>query len=101
MIQLGEVEVTKVVEWSGDIAPVSAVLPDAPADLWRNNRDWLAPDHWHPEADAYHAAVQTWVLRSEGKVILVDTGVGNGRSRPQIPLFDHLETDFLARLATA
>jgi glyoxylase-like metal-dependent hydrolase (beta-lactamase superfamily II) len=101
MIQLGEVEVTKVVEWSGDIAPVSAVLPDTPAELWRDNEEWLAPRHWHPEADAYHAAVQTWVLRSEGKVILVDTGVGNGRARPQIPLFDHLDTDFLARLAAA
>ncbi|WP_370542270.1 hypothetical protein [Amycolatopsis sp. FDAARGOS 1241] len=101
MIQLGEVEVTKVVEWSGDIAPVGSVLPDTPPRLWRDNEHWLAPHHWHPAADAYHAAVQTWVLRSEGKVVLVDTGVGNDRDRPQLPLFDHLATEFLARLAAA
>ncbi|MEV8612095.1 MBL fold metallo-hydrolase [Amycolatopsis sp. NPDC051373] len=98
-MKLGEVEVTKVVEWAGDIAPIRSVLPDTPAELWRDNQSWLAPRHWHPEADAYHAAVQTWVLRSEGKVVLVDTGVGNDRARPQIPLFDHLATDFLAGLA--
>jgi hypothetical protein len=46
-----------------------------------------------------HGAVQTWVLRSEGKTILVDTGVGSGRDRPQVLLFDHLDTGFVDRLA--
>jgi glyoxylase-like metal-dependent hydrolase (beta-lactamase superfamily II) len=99
--QLGEVEVTKVVEWQGEIAPARFIVPDSPAEIWQDNESWLSPDHWHPETDAYHAAVQTWVLRSEGKVVLVDTGVGNDRRRPQVPLFDHLRTDFLDRLAEA
>lgn len=98
---IGAVEVTKVVEWQGEIAPARFIIPDSPADLWRRNESWLAPDHWHPENDTYHGAAQTWVLRSEGKVVLVDTGVGNDRHRPQIPLFDHLRTDFLDRLAEA
>ncbi|MCO5973298.1 MBL fold metallo-hydrolase [Actinoallomurus soli] len=99
--QIGDVEVTKVVEWQGEIAPARFIVPDSPAEIWRRNESWLAPDHWHPETDAYHGAAQTWVLRSEGKVVLVDTGVGNDRDRPQIPLFDHLRTDFLGRLAAA
>ncbi len=41
------------------------------------------------------------MLRSEGKTILIDTGVGNDRERPHMPLFDHLHTDFLDRLAQA
>jgi glyoxylase-like metal-dependent hydrolase (beta-lactamase superfamily II) len=98
---LGEVEVTKVVEWQGEIAPARFVVPDSPPEIWRENASWLAPDHWHPETDMYHGAVQTWVLRSEGKVVLVDTGAGNDRTRPQVPLFDHLRTDFLDRLARA
>ncbi|MYW90755.1 MBL fold metallo-hydrolase [Amycolatopsis rubida] len=100
-LQLGDVEVTKVVEWEGDIAPARAIVPDSPPEIWQDNASWLAPDHWSPADDAYHAAVQTWVLRSEGRVILVDTGVGNDRNRPQIPLFDHLDTAFLDRLAEA
>ncbi|WP_314174224.1 MBL fold metallo-hydrolase [Streptomyces winkii] len=98
---VGAVEVTKVVEWQSEIAPARTVVPDSTPEIWRDNASWLAPDHWHPETDAYHAAVQTWVLRSDGRTVLVDTGVGNGRERPQIPLFDRLDTGFLDRLAEA
>ncbi|MFD2420110.1 MBL fold metallo-hydrolase [Amycolatopsis pigmentata] len=98
---IGEVEVVKVVEWQGEIAPARFVVPDSPPEIWQDNESWLAPDHWHPETDTYHAAVQTWVLRSEGKIVLVDTGIGNDRHRPQIPLFDHLATDFPNRLTEA
>jgi glyoxylase-like metal-dependent hydrolase (beta-lactamase superfamily II) len=99
--QLGDVEITKVVEWQGEIAPARFIIPDSPPEIWEDNESWLAPDHWHPETDAYNGAVQTWILRSEGKIVLVDTGIGNDRHRPQIPLFDHLKTDFLDRLAEA
>ncbi|MCW2945057.1 MAG: fold metallo-hydrolase [Actinoallomurus sp.] len=99
--RLGDVEITKVVEWQGEIAPARFIIPDSPPEIWQDNESWLAPDHWHPETDAYHGAVQTWILRSEGKTVLVDTGIGNDRHRPQIPLFDHLKTDFLDRLAEA
>ncbi|WP_328644674.1 MBL fold metallo-hydrolase [Amycolatopsis sp. NBC_00348] len=100
-MQIGDVEVLKVVEWQGEIAPLRTSVPESPAGLRRDNASWLAPDHWNPETDGYHAAVQTWVLRSEGQVVLVDTGVGDDRQRPQIPLFDHLKTGFLDRLADA
>lgn len=99
--QIGDVEVTRVVEWCGEMAPARVIIPDSTVEIWQNNASWLVPDYWHPETDAYPGAVQTWVLRSEGKTILVDTGVGNGRDRPQLPLFDHLATGFLARLAEA
>lgn len=65
------------------------------------DQDWLAPDFWTPADDAYRCHIQTWVLRSEGKTILVDTGIGNDRERPQIPQFGGLKTDYLARLRQA
>lgn len=97
-LELGAVEVRQVVEWQGEIAPVSQVIPDVPAQLWRDNESWLAPEHWNPATDNYRAAARTWVLRSAGRTILVDTGIGNDRDRPQIPLFTGLHTDFLDRL---
>jgi glyoxylase-like metal-dependent hydrolase (beta-lactamase superfamily II) len=99
--QLGDVEIAKIVEFEGEIAPARTIVPDSPPELWRDNESWLAPNHWNPVNDTYHAAVQTWVLRSEGKIVLIDTGVGNDRERPQIPIFDHLNTDFLDRLGVA
>jgi glyoxylase-like metal-dependent hydrolase (beta-lactamase superfamily II) len=100
-MHIGDVEVLKVVEWQGEIAPAQTIVAGSPDGLWADNAAWLAPDHWNPENGAYRGAVQTWVLRSEGRVVLVDTGVGNDRRRPQIPLFDHLATPFLDRLAEA
>jgi glyoxylase-like metal-dependent hydrolase (beta-lactamase superfamily II) len=99
--QFGDVEITKVVEWQGEIAPARRIIPGSPHSLWQENRSWLAPDHWHPDTDAYHGAVQTWVLRSEGKTILIDTGVGNDRDRPQVPSFDHLQSGYLDQLTEA
>lgn len=99
--QLGEVELTNVVEWQGAIAPARSIVPESPPQLWRDNASWLVPEHWDQDTDMFRGAVQTWVLRSEGKLVLIDTGIGNGRNRPQIPLFDHLNTDFPGRLAAA
>ncbi|WP_433046911.1 MBL fold metallo-hydrolase [Dactylosporangium sp. CS-033363] len=100
-MRLGDVEVVPVLEWEGDLGPARVVIPDSPAELWRENEDWLAPDYWTPATDGYHAVLRTWLLRSAGRVILVDTGVGNDRDRPQFPLFSGLHTDFLSRLAAA
>ncbi len=99
--QLGDVEITKVVEFEGEFMPTRAIVPDAPPELWRDNESWLVPDHWIPETDGYRGAAQTWLLRSEGKIVLIDTGIGNDRDRPHMPRFDHLTTDFLDRLAEA
>ncbi|WP_113700620.1 MBL fold metallo-hydrolase [Nonomuraea lactucae] len=98
-IRLGDVEISRVVEWEGAIAPPAMILPEGPQELWERHREWLDPHFWDAEADLYRAAMNTWVLRSAGRTILVDTGIGNGKYRPYFPLMSYLETDFLDRLA--
>ncbi|MGW0754664.1 MBL fold metallo-hydrolase [Streptomyces sp. NPDC002587] len=98
---LGDVEVIRIVEWAGPFAPARGLVPESGTDVWRDNADWLAPDHWQPEEDMAVVALQTWVLRSAGRTVLVDTGVGNGRERPGSPRFHHWQGDFLERLAQA
>lgn len=41
------------------------------------------------------------MIRHAGRTILVDTGVGNDRDRPQVPSFADLRTDVLDRLSKA
>jgi glyoxylase-like metal-dependent hydrolase (beta-lactamase superfamily II) len=48
-----------------------------------------------------HAAMQTWVLRSGGRTILVDTAIGNDKTRPAVAAWDHLALDYLGNLARA
>ncbi|MFJ6940176.1 MBL fold metallo-hydrolase [Streptomyces sp. NPDC101132] len=100
-IVLGDVEVIRVVEFRGAFAPARELVPDAPAELWRDEAARLAPDHWDPEGGRAVMALQTWVLRSEGRTVLVDTGVGNDRERPGSPAFHRWQGDFPGALARA
>ena len=101
-ITLGDVTVTRIKEYYGsvEIAPAT-FFPDSPDGAWQQHRDWLAPDFWDPAADESISAIQTWLLRSEGRTILVDTGVGNHKDRPYAPVWSRLDTGFLDNLAAA
>lgn len=96
---IGDVEVTRILEWRGPFAPAAGLLPCVPGQEWSDNRSWLAPDHWQPEGDFAVMALQTWLLRSAGRTILIDTGMGVGHSRPSTPAYDNWQSDLLTVLA--
>ncbi|WP_329150579.1 MBL fold metallo-hydrolase [Streptomyces niveus] len=99
---LGDVEVIRLVEWHQPFLPTSEFLPDVGADVWRDNERWLAPDHWRPESDRTAIALQSWVLRSAGRTVLIDTGAGDGRERPGMaPYFHRCQGNFPGLLARA
>jgi glyoxylase-like metal-dependent hydrolase (beta-lactamase superfamily II) len=98
-IKLGDVTVSRVEEMHGPIMPTGAFFPSMPAEAWERHRSALAPDHL--DGDLVHAAMQTWVLRSEGRTILIDTGIGNDKTRPAVDAWDHLSLDYLGNLARA
>ncbi|MFI6639555.1 MBL fold metallo-hydrolase [Streptomyces sp. NPDC050504] len=98
---LGDVEVIRVVEWQGPFGPAADIVPGAGEEVWRENEALLAPDHWDPASGLAVMALQSWVLRSGGRTVLIDTGVGNGRERPESPQFHHWRGDFPGGLARA
>jgi glyoxylase-like metal-dependent hydrolase (beta-lactamase superfamily II) len=101
-IALGDVTVTRIKEFYGSVEMTPAdFFPDSPDGSWEEHRSWLAPDFWDPETNEWRAAIQTWLLRSEGRTILVDTGVGNHKDRPYAPVWSRRDTDFLDNLAAA
>ncbi|MET7567869.1 MBL fold metallo-hydrolase [Streptomyces sp. NPDC005492] len=100
-LTIGDVEVVRVVEWARPYAPARTLVPDLPPEVWQENREALAPGHWDPDTDRAVVALQTWVLRSAGRTVLVDTGVGNGRERPGNPLFHMSRGDLPGQLARA
>lgn len=98
---LGDVEVTRVLEFHGRAMGMDESFPEIPAEEFEAERSWLDPDFWSPADNGFVSAVQTWVLRSAGRTILVDTGVGNHKERPYSPHWRHLNTDYLDNLARA
>lgn len=99
---LGDVTVTRIEEFYGPVGMTPAqFFPDSGRHAWDEHRAWLAPDFWDPDTDECRTALQSWLLRSEGRTILVDTGVGNHKERPYAPVWSRLDTRYLDRLAAA
>lgn len=98
-VQLGRATVTRVLELRFDL-PTGA-FAHTPPDGWQDNADLLAPDFFDPDTDRWHIAIQSWVIDVDGLTVVVDTGVGNDRTRPQTPPLDHLNTGYLAALQSA
>jgi glyoxylase-like metal-dependent hydrolase (beta-lactamase superfamily II) len=99
-IKIGDVTVVRIEETHGPIMPAGAFFPSVPAESWQRHRDLLTPDHLGAD-DMVHTAMQTWLLRSEGRTILIDTAVGNDKERPAVEPWHHQNVDYLGRLAAA
>jgi glyoxylase-like metal-dependent hydrolase (beta-lactamase superfamily II) len=100
-IKLGDVTVTRIEEMHGPVMPADQFFPDLPAHAWQEHRGMLVPDHLDADDTMVRAAFQTWLVRSEGRTILIDTGIGNDKTRPGAPFWDHLHLNYLGNLAAA
>jgi glyoxylase-like metal-dependent hydrolase (beta-lactamase superfamily II) len=101
-MKLGDVTVIRVEEQHGPVGMTpEQFFPDSSASQWREQREMLVPDHLTAEDNIVRVAMQTWALRSDGRTILIDTGVGNDKSRPALPAWDHLALGYLKNLAAA
>lgn len=99
-INFGNVDFSRVVEWAGAFATTDVLFPSLPGELWREHASWLTPDFLDARTNAWLANAQTWILRSAGRTILIDTGLGNDKER-KVELFHQRQGDFLDRLAAA
>lgn len=66
----------------------------------------LFPDHQEELSatrlpDELTLSIHSWIIRMPNRLIVIDTGIGNGRDRDGNPFFDHLHTDFAERLVSA
>jgi glyoxylase-like metal-dependent hydrolase (beta-lactamase superfamily II) len=98
-VRLGRASVTRVVEFQFELG--TRFFAGTPASGWRDHADLLVPDFFDPDTDQWRIAVQSWVIEIDGLTVVVDTGVGNDRQRPQTPALDHLNTGFLTALQSA
>lgn len=71
-----------------------AATPEAVAE-----RPWLRPDFAGPDG-TLQLASHTFAFEVDGLRVLVDTGIGNGKTRAN-PAWHHLDTDYLRRLTDA
>jgi glyoxylase-like metal-dependent hydrolase (beta-lactamase superfamily II) len=105
VLTFGDVTVTRAVESVGSIGMTpDQFFPGTDPAAWEGHEEMLRPHFLEDDGDSTmqstsRVAMQTWVLRSGGRTILIDAGVGNDKDRPDVPSWSHLRTGFLDGLA--
>ncbi|MEX3959107.1 MBL fold metallo-hydrolase [Trinickia sp. EG282A] len=98
--RVGDATVTKVTEQLFSLK-TGLLFPDFDPATIDEHRSWLAGDHLDAAEENFLLSVHTWVVRSGGRIILVDTASGNHKDRPFSAIFHQLNTPYLERLALA
>jgi glyoxylase-like metal-dependent hydrolase (beta-lactamase superfamily II) len=96
--RIGNVTVTRVVEMEIRDHPPNLIFQGLEPEQVRKTR-WLQP-HFASASGMLYSSIPSFIVESEGKRIIVDTCVGNDKTR-QHPPFNHLQGMFLTQLAEA
>ncbi len=95
--RVGDVVIKRIVEIES-VGGSRFILPDATREACLEH-EWLQP-HFMDEKGNLKMSIHALVVDTGGKVILVDTCVGNDKQR-NIPAWSNLQTNFLERLKVA
>lgn len=99
--RVGDASVTKIEEVRLNGAAPSFLYPAwDPAEL-EPNQHWLTPSNMDAATGNLIQSIHSWLVRTPDHTILIDTGTGNDKERPQFQVCDHLNTPYLQRLAAA
>lgn len=93
---LGDAKVARVVDLQIEAFDPPGLLPG-----WDASHQPLLdamPETMTPDGRHVLLSIHSWVVWLGGKIILIDTGVGNDKPRPFAPYFDRLSTPYLTRL---
>ena len=99
--QIGAAAVTRIDEIPLPNVIPSALYPDLDVGALEQYGRFLTDGSYEPNAGTLTESVHTWLVRFSGYTILVDTGVGNGKTLPALPQFDDLDLPYLDRLLAA
>ena len=98
---IGDIRLTRVEEMCKPLHHPKDRYIDYDAEELAPHLDWLAPT-FHDRSNGFNViSVHSWVLRLNGRTILVDTCTGNHKDRPGWQAFHKLDTPYLDRLRAA
>ncbi|RDV05011.1 MBL fold metallo-hydrolase [Undibacter mobilis] len=89
--RIGDIKVANIVEYFGPTHQPEVVFPEFDRAVFGRREAELPPMHWYPEMNRFVIGIQIWVVFAPPNIVVVDTGVGNGKPRPAARM-DQLNT---------
>ncbi|MGH7104227.1 MAG: MBL fold metallo-hydrolase [Acetobacteraceae bacterium] len=99
--RVGDAVITRIPELALDEMPASYLYPTAAPDTAKAAGLSLNPGSYDARNDFFRMSVHAWVVRTPRHTFLIDAASGNGKDRPDMPVFGNLAEPFLERLALA
>jgi glyoxylase-like metal-dependent hydrolase (beta-lactamase superfamily II) len=96
---IGGFSVTRVEEWRGRFSPPEHLFADYAEADFKPHVAEFTPDYL--DQGMIVGLLQSFIIEADGRTILFDTGAGNDKDRPALPIFGGLDTPFLERMAAA
>lgn len=100
-LTLGECTVSRIVEIGRSAYPTAKMLPDSTPEAVARHLGWIKPHFFDETVGDIGSRIQTWIVRTPHHLVLVDTGVGNDKTREQSPLWNHRRGGYLGDLSAA
>ncbi|MEX6508460.1 MBL fold metallo-hydrolase [Jiella sp. M17.18] len=101
--RIGAATVTALSEYYGPVHVPDRLFPKLERAVLAEHRDKLEGRHWYEAIDRLVISVTIWIVRLGGRTILVDTGIGNGKTRrtPRANMMNTVVPDWLAAAGAA
>jgi glyoxylase-like metal-dependent hydrolase (beta-lactamase superfamily II) len=97
--RIGSAEIGRVLDSYLLGETMQSWFPDFNRDAITSHEHWLCPAHYDPESRHFAMPVHSWLLRVGRYNVLIDTCLGNDKSRPRLVEGHRLDTRYLKRLA--
>jgi glyoxylase-like metal-dependent hydrolase (beta-lactamase superfamily II) len=95
-IDLGDIAIHRIVEQEGPFFDALTFFPTLAREVLEENRSWLVP-RYIDASDKIVLCVQSYVVKTPGQTILIDTCVGNHKPRPTRPFWHMMDSDRYAK----
>lgn len=94
ILKIGEATIERIIEQENLLfAPFTQFFPSMTHDMLEEERHWLEPLYLDPASSKVVLTVQSYLVRSGGKTILIDTCVGNHKARPNRPAWHMMASE--------
>lgn len=89
---VGDLTIHRIVEQQAPFFPALEFIPGLTAEILGENRAWMRQAKALDDADTLILCFQSYVVKTPHHTILIDSCIGNDKSRPQRPKW-HMKTD--------
>ena len=96
--RVGHATITKIPELSLEVFRPIDLLPQEDPERVQQLASALPDDDVDHANGILRLSIHCWLVRTPDRVILIDTGTGNGKDRPTIPVLNQLNVPFIERL---